>query len=84
MFSALRAYLRDVGGRYQWHNGKSPTAWNDEDFHEACKRLALKIAEAIKNKLHVHNAVGRDPAEWPTCNETLNSFLFEYGMKSRS
>lgn len=84
MFSAFRAHLKDVGGRYQWQNGKSPCEWDDADFHEACKRLALKIAKAVKNKEHVHNAVGRDPEVWATCYETLNSFLFEYGMKSRS
>lgn len=80
MFSAFRAYLHDVGGRYRWSDGKSPTEWPAEEFAEACQRLALKMAKAIKVKDQL-TQVGRDHDVWATCYETLNAYLFEIGRK---
>lgn len=80
VFSAFRAYLREVDGKYEWWDGESPTDWSNKDFEEACQRLALKMAKAIRDKDKL-NAVGRDPQVWATCYETLNSYLFETGRK---
>jgi hypothetical protein len=82
MFSAFRADLKEVSGKYQWCDGKSPTEWSAEEFHSACQRLALKVAKAAGTKDSLH-AVGRDHQVWATCYETLNSFLFENGRKRK-
>jgi hypothetical protein len=83
IFSAFRAGLKEVGGKYRWCDGKSPTEWPAEEFHAACQRLALKVAKAARNKDSLH-AVGRDHEVWATCYETLNSFLFENGRKKKA
>jgi hypothetical protein len=80
MFSAFRAYLRDVNGKYEWWDGKSPADWPNKEFEEACQRLALKMAKAIKGKDQL-TQVGRDHDVWATCYETLNAYLFEIGRK---
>lgn len=80
MFSAFRAYLRDAGGKYEWCDGKSPTEWPQPQFEEACQRLALKMAKAIRGKDQL-TQVGRDHDVWATCYETLNAYLFEIGRK---
>jgi hypothetical protein len=80
MLSAFRAYIRDVDGKYEWWDGKSPTDWPIGEFEEACQRLALKMAKAIKGKDQL-TQVGRDHDVWATCYETLNAYLFEIGRK---
>ena len=81
MFSAFRAYLREgSGGKYEWWDGESPVDWSDNEFREACQKLALKMAKAIREKDKL-NAVGRDQQVWATCYETLNGYLFEIGRK---
>lgn len=82
IFSAFRAHLREVNGKYEWWDKKAPTTWPADQFAEACLRLAIKIAKAVKGKDHL-NAVGRDQQVWATCYETLNSFLFEFKKKTR-
>ncbi len=81
MFSAFRAYLRDVDGKYQWWDGTSPTDWPDEEFEGACQRLALKMAKAVKGKTDKLTQVGRDEQVWAACYETLNSYLREVERK---
>jgi len=80
MFSAFRAYLRDVEGKYHWWDGAGPTDWSDSEFEGACQRLALKMAKAISKKEQL-TEVGRDHDVWATCYETLNAYLFEIGRK---
>jgi hypothetical protein len=79
MFSAFRAYLRDVNGRYEW-DGQSPMDWSEKEFEGACQHLALKMAKAIKEKDQL-TQVGRDPRVWDTCYETLRAYLYEIGRK---
>jgi hypothetical protein len=79
---AFRACLKVNGKGYEWYGGKKPSAWSDANFREVCLRLGVKIASLAKGKDSLH-AVGRDEAVWAACYETLNSFLFEYGVKSR-
>lgn len=80
MFSAFRACLREVNGKYQWWDGKSPADWTPSEFEQACQRLALKMAKTIGRKDQL-TAVGRDHEVWATCYETLNGYMFEIGRK---
>ena len=54
---------------------KQQTSWvaNNKEFEEACLRLALKMAKAIKGKDQL-TQVGRDHDVWATCYETLNAY----------
>jgi hypothetical protein len=82
LICAFRSCLKVNSRGYEWHGGKKPTAWADAQFREACLRLGVKIASLAKTKDSLH-AVGRDEAVWSACYDTLNTFLFEYGIKSR-
>ena len=82
MMCAFRACLKLNRNGYEWFGRKKPTAWPASDFREACLRLAVSIAAIAKKKDSLH-AVGRDEAVWVACYNALNSFLFEYGIKSR-
>jgi hypothetical protein len=79
---AFRACLDATGNKYEWLGKKKPTAWDQSVFREVCLSLAVTIASLAKHKDSLH-AVGRDEAVWAACYKTLNSSLFEFGIKSR-
>jgi hypothetical protein len=82
MVCAFRACLKLNGDKYEWVGGKPPTEWKDSTFRAACLELAVMIAAVAKDKDSLH-AVGRDQAVWTTCYKTIDSFLYEYGIKSK-